>query len=381
MTVAEDPRSVTWHYNDNFFSSFDWTKEPKLSLPDLYRKKAEQLRNDYDYIILMYSGGSDSGNILETFVQNNIYLDEVCHLINVAGSGDKDSFHNREIFTIANPRIKQYVNQYNLKTKIRLVDISQSIVDFYGNKENKFDFVHYVNSFGSAFCQSKCDLENLIPEWKSLLESGKKVCIIWGCEKPRLNVSNKGFYFHFYDTIDGSMSLRNQLTGPSTEITNELFYWSPTKESADILIKQSHVIKNFLLTNHEGWSPKHQYHPDEEMSVSWVLLGMGKYLVKNNDFPSKISKFGGNDIKELIYPYWNRDEEIMLKSPTGNFLSKRDEWFWKKTNEPMVETFLGGLDHLTNNIKPDWIESYFEFQDKKYPKSIVRILTKPYALQ
>ena len=54
MSIANDPLSVSWHYNDTFFSSFDWTKEPKESLSSLYIKKAEQLRNDYDYLILMY---------------------------------------------------------------------------------------------------------------------------------------------------------------------------------------------------------------------------------------------------------------------------------------------------------------------------------------
>ena len=75
------PSKTTWHYNDQLFSSFDWKKPSMMPLSELYRRRAEQLRNDYDYLILMYSGGADSENILDTFVTNNIHLDEVCHYV------------------------------------------------------------------------------------------------------------------------------------------------------------------------------------------------------------------------------------------------------------------------------------------------------------
>jgi hypothetical protein len=68
---------VSWHFHDDLFSAIDVSSLGKLSLKELYRQRALQLRDEYDYLILNYSGGSDSGYILKTFVENGIKLDQV----------------------------------------------------------------------------------------------------------------------------------------------------------------------------------------------------------------------------------------------------------------------------------------------------------------
>ena len=55
MRLCDDPTQVTWHYHDEYFSSFNWSKQPSDSIDTLYRKRCEQLRSSYDYIVLMYS--------------------------------------------------------------------------------------------------------------------------------------------------------------------------------------------------------------------------------------------------------------------------------------------------------------------------------------
>jgi len=47
------------------------------SLDFLYALRARQLREKYDYLVLYFSGGADSTNILKTFIDNNIFLDEI----------------------------------------------------------------------------------------------------------------------------------------------------------------------------------------------------------------------------------------------------------------------------------------------------------------
>ena len=51
---------VRFYYYDHVFSSYDWSKPSNLSLQELYTKRAKQLREQYDYVIFAYSGGSDS---------------------------------------------------------------------------------------------------------------------------------------------------------------------------------------------------------------------------------------------------------------------------------------------------------------------------------
>jgi hypothetical protein len=61
---------VQWIFNDNIYDKIDWTIPIRESLLDLYRRRAEQLRNKYDYLALYFSGGADSINILHAFIDN-----------------------------------------------------------------------------------------------------------------------------------------------------------------------------------------------------------------------------------------------------------------------------------------------------------------------
>jgi len=55
----------------------DWTKEPKESFKELCRQRAEQIRDTYDYVIVYFSGGSDSTTVMNAFLDNGIKIDEV----------------------------------------------------------------------------------------------------------------------------------------------------------------------------------------------------------------------------------------------------------------------------------------------------------------
>jgi hypothetical protein len=61
-------KPVEWIFNDFEFNLHDWLNEPLESLDQLYDKRARELREKYDYLILSYSGGSDSHQILMSFI-------------------------------------------------------------------------------------------------------------------------------------------------------------------------------------------------------------------------------------------------------------------------------------------------------------------------
>jgi asparagine synthetase B (glutamine-hydrolysing) len=70
-------KKLQWNFNDTIYRSYKWDQEPKESLSELYRQRAQQIREQYDYVVLWFSGGADSTNILNAFIDNNIKLDEV----------------------------------------------------------------------------------------------------------------------------------------------------------------------------------------------------------------------------------------------------------------------------------------------------------------
>jgi hypothetical protein len=66
-----------WHFNHDTFRSIDTTMEPNVDIRLLYKMRAIQLREKYDYLRLEFSGGSDSATVLMSFINNGIHLDEI----------------------------------------------------------------------------------------------------------------------------------------------------------------------------------------------------------------------------------------------------------------------------------------------------------------
>jgi hypothetical protein len=369
ISKAEQIEDVKWIYNDEYFSSFDWTKEPAPNLPDLYAARALKLRQQYDYIILMYSGGSDSFNILDTFVNYDIKLDEVAHLINYEGSKNKNNFQNKEIFDVAIPKIDKLINQKRLSTISRVVDITKREINGF-NSKTKFDFIHTINNFASPYSQAKTKLYLEVKKWRDLVAAGKKLCFIWGAGKPKVRYQDSKYFFYFMDVIDlrRSVGFSDQMIGDDGPI-DELFYWAPTFESTQIMIKQAHLIKNYFSIEHNlNFLQQIRYRAGEEMS--------GRFSTSTD----KNIYLGGELLKKLIYPNWNSLDGIMLKSPSGVILSSRDDWFWKDVNHPATTIFLNGILHLRNTIKQCWIEDYISYNNELYPKKIRVIATKSYYL-
>ena len=74
---TQTKKPLTWHFNDEVFDNYPWHIEPEETIDELYFRRARQLREKYDYICLAFSGGGDSNNILEAFLRQGLFIDEV----------------------------------------------------------------------------------------------------------------------------------------------------------------------------------------------------------------------------------------------------------------------------------------------------------------
>ena len=88
--LNNDP--VRWMFNEDAFIKFPWHEEPTVPLNELYRIRAQQLRDRYDYIRLELSGGADSTTVAYAFLLNGIPLDEV--VFRYPEKGSKDATNN-----------------------------------------------------------------------------------------------------------------------------------------------------------------------------------------------------------------------------------------------------------------------------------------------
>jgi hypothetical protein len=229
-------QKLSFYFHDDVYSKVDWKKELKEDLSYYYKQQALRLREKYDYLVLAYSGGYDSTNILETFVQNNIKLDKIV----VVGAFSKDSSwgvdenHNGEIYHNAIP----YLKQLNLINITEVIDYTDYLTD--ENYKNlsiyKYgsNWVYEIGSFFSVHNFFWRDAEKILTpkEW-----SQKKVGFIFGLDKPNLDDFDGEVSFCFTDAP--VILYGNSVGYENTERVR--FYWDP--EYTDLLVKQIQQLK------------------------------------------------------------------------------------------------------------------------------------------
>lgn len=232
---------IYFHYHDEIWSKLDWRVEPEGSIDFHYKMQAQRIRDEYDYIILCYSGGYDSSNILEVFHYNNIKLDKIV----VTGPFKQDSHsgvdenHNGEIYKNAFP----HLSTMGLDSIVHVVDYT----DLYGDMNNFSVYSlgeNWVDDIGGKYSPHHffwVDLpKHVIPK----NQQDKKVAIIWGTDKPFMHFRDGKQGFAFGDTYVNSYSRYAQ--NKTSNIKNVNFYWD--EDYPLILLKQLHILKNNNLT-------------------------------------------------------------------------------------------------------------------------------------
>jgi hypothetical protein len=323
--------NVHWNFNDEIYSSLDWTQEPEESLGELYRQRAQQLRDEYDYLVLWFSSGADSTNILNSFIDNDIKLDEVASYVNYEATKDSYSWLNAEIYHVAGSVVdKARLKQPGLQH--RIIDIAPLQKDFFSKKSTKFDWIYHVNYHVSPNASSRGEIALQIPQWRKLFDQGKKIGFIWGVEKPHIMIIGKKYFFRFEDRVDGSVSAECQMSNRSWQF-NELFYWSPTL--AKIPLKQAHIIKNYLklTTDPSIYTDLH------DMQSSFVHLWVNK---KKQALKSCV-------LHRLIYPGWT--PVLYQVKAKSLWFTPRDSWFFNlPDSDPAKYAWQTGLRHRNQYI-------------------------------
>lgn len=329
---------LEWVFNDDVFGRLDWSIEPTESLAELYRQRAQQLRDKHDYLVLQYSGGADSDNILKAFIDNDIKLDEVCSYINYSATGDRNNKLNAEVFHVAAPKIKE-IQQKCPWMKFTVFDQCDTIMNHFNDKNTMFDWIYWTNVYTSPGQATRpLHLKKSMPHWREMFEQGKSVGFIYGSEKPRVRGIHGKFYFHFIDMIETAHAPIQQELDEDWD-NDELFYWSP--EAPLIPIKQGHVIKRYLQ--------------QATASTPWVLTEKPRHY-----FNSTMSNNGNLYINNegthwLIYPGW---EPIPYQyKPNSTVFTFRDEWFFSMSNNEQVKyNWQTGLTHRWANT-PDSLKA------------------------
>lgn len=296
-------KHVEWDYHDAIFGKHDWSIEPTMELKELYKLRALQLRDAYDHLVLFYSGGVDSWNILKTFVDNNIRIDEIYMFgafeaeekkISSLGYSRDPGYYTREIKQSL-PLVKKLVADRNIK--VNVFDWTRHILD----AANDLDWIWTAGVRFDPTCMVRSKFHKIFREHNELLHKGKKVGFVYGVDKPRLLRDDNTIYFAFLDVIMTTGTLpSNDILGEYWE-NDEYFYWSPNLP--ELAIKQSHTV------------------------VKWLQSQNKIELVKHM---SNIASFHDeayyNEVNRSIYPDWNPGT-WQIKKPTGAIYNELSQWF------------------------------------------------------
>ena len=322
---------VNWHFNEEVFGSYNWQVEPELTLDDFYNQRARQIREQYDYVILSFSGGADSNNILESFLRQGLFVDEI--LVNTMDVRDQLTVANPNEKSVWNagaeyklqtvPRL-QYIKDKSPNTKINVIDMSKHIFD---SLETAGD-ASWILSKKEMLNVSASTRYNYVhfKEVRNQFDKDKKIALIVGVDKPKGIIIKGEFRILFNDRAANIVSAQEHLNEyPNATVKN--FYWTP--ESVPMLIKQGHVLKNWL----EAFP---QYIP------LWTLTDNDTYA---NNFRLMHERM----LRTIIYTTWNQNWYQADKSVLDWF-NEFDDWFVTKYNNTRAfSIWKSGMQHVLNN--------------------------------
>lgn len=313
-------------YHDSIWRNFDRSQLGKYSLDYLYKQRAEQLREKYEYLILYYSGGADSHNILETFLKNKIKLDEICIKWPKPLLEGKFYQPNQVDRTARN-----YWSEWDYSIKPTLEKIKQthpeikiSIKDYTNNLDNLkfekvFDIVNHTRSGAMLYSSAISDSQFLIK---------KNIGHIFGVDKPLLaNIKNK--IYMFFSDLALSILQPSEIDNESTEA----FYWSP--DFPILTFEMAYQVSQYYLL-----FPEHQ-----------------KYLWFNNVFVESNTRtqFQNDIVKKFCYTTW--DNRFQADKPLDS--ARTDKWFWFFENsefEKIVDVYQGELKNRISQISENFLD-------------------------
>lgn len=304
---------TNFYYYDDVYDKIDWTIEPPETLEFYYKEQAKRIRESYDYVILCFSGGADSTNILETFYYNNLKIDKII----TVGAFSQDSHsmveenHNGEIYFVAHPRLKEL----GLESITEHFDYTK-----YFDKFSQFS----INEYGSEwfkYCDSWFSPHHWF--WRDLPKyvvprnmENKKVGIVFGIDKPSFSFDKKNrlsFRFHDAEVQQyGNIKYKNDFDKIN-------FYWDP--ESPLIVIKQLHILK-------KAFNIKRTIRKDNFRGVQII---------------SDIS------VNDLIYNLKKPLNYITPKSKSP-FLSIRDEYIKNKKDSDVYKFYMSGIMNVHKEL-------------------------------
>ena len=324
---------VRWHFNDSVFDNYPWHVEPIDTLDELYDRRAREIREKYDYVMLAFSGGGDSNNVLESFLRQGLLIDEI--VTNVMGDYNSVTVLDPKIIENWNeaaefkfqtlPRL-EHVKNVSPRTKITILDLSSYVLTFFNEQKDE----SWLNFTKERLNVSGLMRHNFIHfnEVRKQFDKGKKIVMVLGIEKPRTRINRDGVLVMVFGDQAVNIATTQEFMLDYSNAYVENFYWHPS--CATMIAKQVHVIKRFL-ENTPGMIP------------CWTPAISGNFQRMFRSVHERV-------LRPILYASTWHSSYWQANKSTLDWYSEIDNWFlkgFKDTKEFGI--WQAGLQYVQNN--------------------------------
>jgi len=327
-----------WNFNDEVFQVTDWKTEPTQTLDELYAIRAKQIREEYDYVLMFLSGGADSTNMFYAFVNNGLHVDEV--VASAPLSGLRDWKSNSNDHSVENTIDETFHTQLPFMQKIKdtYPNIKVTLHDYFEDMLNYEPDMWLLkcNDWLHPTMAGRYNLDRYL-HLKRIAESGKKIAVVQGIDKPAVIRFKNNFFISFYDTVYSNKY--NSVNHPNTNAV--FFYHSP--QLPQLIVKQAHVTAKFLMTPAGMDAYGAMRFNDENTTI-------GKHYPIENYFKDINGGVYERGIVPAIYPVIKKIS-FQAGKPDRMFLGKHDAWFYKHHAKTRVSQIMSSdLDNLISSV-------------------------------
>lgn len=346
---------VTYHWFDEAFDTFDRSLLGTVSLDALYKERAQRLRDKYDYLILNYSGGCDSWNILKTFLDNNIKLDQVMVCWPFGASKtykpnikdvSADNFMSEWDFT-TKPDL-EWLAQHHPDIKIELIDWAEPFINNpnFVNERSFDNLNHFHNLADLARSTLFSETE------RDMIEKGKTVGTIWGLDKPNISRLGNQIGMSFYDSVTTVAH-----PAPCNPFGTEYFYWDPNMP----------ILAYEMAFQTLNWFKARPRMQEYIWNASEIGTEIDTFLVKK-----QVNLIACRD---SCYTTWNnKPTQFQVNKPVDIIRADKDFWLYEHSEmsnhvnkwKPLYDELLSTIDRKDTSTKDGKPAGYRSFSTKRH---------------
>jgi hypothetical protein len=319
--ASKTKQDVIWKFNSTQFQSINWRIPLQVDIRSLYRQRAQQLRDQYDYLMLCFSGGSDSTTVLKSFIDNNIHLDEIIcdwplkHTSGWTVSNDPTPFNHISEWQLAIKPMLDYVRIHHPQIKITITDTTENLS--IEDDEQTFTISHM------GPYQSTRRYKNVANRFNEIKQKIERAAIILGCDKPEVFIEKDVFCVI---VMDNHCFFKSSYV-PENRVV-EYFYWSG--DMPEIIREQAHLIYQYVLLN----------------PTIKPLFESKTRLHRHRDLL----------IKSIIYPDWNINT-FQADKANSTIWSSQHSWIMREKT-PALEAWQSTLNAHVSMINPKYYTLY-----------------------